>query len=158
MVPEKIVDFLRHANVAHAGTRDAKLVPHGHSVSGWILAPDLRTLTVLLPEGARAHLIESLEDNGQFAVTVEKYPESETYQFKGRYISHRTAVQGDVELVDEIRERFVRGVRPSAGELADAALRAFIREPVIAVDMEVREIYVQTPGPGAGARISVTEA
>ncbi len=127
-------------------------------MSGWILAPDLRTLTVLLPEGARAHLIESLEDNGQFAVTVEKYPESETSQFKGRYISHRAAVQSDVDLVAEIRERFVEGVRPSAGEVGDAALRAFVRTPAIAVDMEVREIYEQTPGPGAGARIFVAEA
>lgn len=158
MVPQKIVEFLLYANVAHAGTRDARLVPHGHSVCGWILAPDLRTLTVILPEGAQAHLIESLQDNGQFAVTVEKYPENETYQFKGRYVSHRPAVQSDVELVQGIRERFIQAVLPYAGELAEGALRSFIQKPAIAVDMKIREIYEQTPGPGAGARIVTVEA
>ena len=158
MVPPKIVDFLRYANVAHAGTRDARLVPHGHSVCGWILAPDLRTLTVIVPEGAQKHLIESLQDNGQLAVTVEKYPENETYQFKGRYLSHRPAVQSDVELVQRIREGFIEAVLPVAGELAESALRSFIQRPVLAVDMDLREIYEQTPGPGAGARISVVGA
>jgi hypothetical protein len=158
MIPAKIVQFLAHANVAHAGTRDARLVPHGHSVCGWILAPDLRTLTVIVPEGAQAYLVESLEDNGQLAVTIEKYPENETYQFKGQYLRHRAAVQSDVELVQGIRERFIQAVLPRAGELAEGALRSFIQRPALAVDMEVREIYVQTPGPGAGARVPVGEA
>ena len=157
MIPAKIVQFLEYANVAHAGTRDANLVPHGHSVSGWALASDARTLTVIVPEGARGHLIESLQDNGELALTVEKYPEAETYQFKGRYVRHRPAVESDVELVTDIRERFTKAILPVAGELAESALRAFIRTPALAVDIEVREIYVQTPGPGAGARLEMVE-
>ena len=52
----------------------------------------------------------------------------------------------------------MRSVLPIAGEVAVHALRAFVQSPVLAVDVEVREIYVQTPGPGAGARLVPGEA
>ena len=32
--------------------------------------------------------------------------------------------------------------------------RAFILDPAVAVELEVHEIYLQTPGPGAGTRIA----
>ena len=158
MIPGKIVHFIDRANVGHAGTRDRNLVPHGHTMCGWSLAPDGRTLTILVPESGRAHLIESLEDNGQVAVTIEEYPEHEAYQFKGRYLRHRPAETRDIEVTQRIREDFMRSVLPIAGEVAVRALRAFVQLPALAVDVDVREVYVQTPGPGAGARLVPGEA
>jgi hypothetical protein len=158
MIPGKIIHFFDRANVGHAGTRDRNLVPHGHSVCGWALAPDGRTLTILVPEGGRQHLVESLEDNGQVAVTIEEYPAHEAYQFKGQYLRHRPATQEDAEIAQHIRDNFIAAVLPIAGEVAVHALRAFVRSPVLAVDVDVREVYVQTPGPGAGARLVPGEA
>ena len=157
MIPGKIIHFFDRANVGLAGTRDRNLVPHGHSVCGWALAPDARTLTVFVPEGGRKHLIESLEDNGQIALTIEQYPEHEAYQFKGRYIRHRPAEKGDAEIAERIRERFVQSVLAFVGERAGPSLRAFVQIPALAIDFEVRELFVQTPGPGAGARLVAGE-
>jgi hypothetical protein len=157
MIPGKIIGFLERANVSHAGTRDRSLVPHGHWVSGWRVGSDGQTLTVLIPESARAHLIESLEDNGQFSITIEEYPAHEAYQFKGRYLRHRPAGNDDFEIADRTRERFLKSVKPFFGEAAVIPLRAFVQPPSLAVDFEVREIYVQTPGPGAGARLLPAE-
>ena len=153
MIPAKIIHFLDRANVGLAATRDHNLVPRGHSLCGWTVAVDGRTLTVLLSAGASEHLFESFEDNGQIAVTIEAYPEHETYQFKGRYVRHRPAVPADAEIAERVRERFVRGVLPIAGEGSEPTLRAFVQPPVLAFDVEVREIFMQTPGPGAGARL-----
>ena len=153
MIPGKIIRFLNRANVGHAGTRDRNLVPHGHGVSGWAVGPDGQTFTVFVPAGAREHLIESLEDNGQISITIEEYPEHEAYQVKGRYVRHRPTEQEDVDTAERIRERFVKAVLPLAGEVAVQALHAFVQQPVLAIDIDVREIYVQTPGPGAGARL-----
>lgn len=158
MIPGKIVRFLERANASAAGTRDRNLVPHGHRVSGWRLGVDGRTLIVLMPEGARRHLIESLEDNGQFSVTVEEYPAHETYQFKGRYVSHRPADREDVEIANRTRERFFSSIIQLFGDAASVPVRAFVQPPSIAVEFEVHEIYVQTPGPGAGARLFPPEA
>jgi hypothetical protein len=153
MIPVKIVRFLERANVSHAGTRDRNLIPHGHRVSGWRVGGDGRTLIALMPEGARPHLIESLEDNGRFSMTVEDYPAHETYQFKGRYLRHGPAGQNDVEVANRLRERFLQSVIRLYGEQAAVPVRAFSQRPSIAVEFTVDEIYAQTPGPGAGARL-----
>jgi hypothetical protein len=154
MIPGKIVRFLEQsANVAFAGTRDSNLVPHGHRVSGWGVGPDARTLTALLSAPVTGELLESLQDNGQFALTVEEFPSHETYQFKGRYLRHRPAQPEDVACVDRIRGRFVKGLRHAFADAPEDMLKAFVDRPRLAIEFEVREIYLQTPGPGAGTRL-----
>ena len=153
-IPEKIVRFLeQRANVAFAGTRNRDLVPLGHRVSGWSIGADGRTVTVLLPELLTPGLVESLQENGELALTVEDFPAHETYQFKGRYLSHRPTHREDIAIVDRIRERFMKSMRAVFPALPEGVAGAFISKPVLAVEFEVFEIYVQTPGPGAGARI-----
>jgi hypothetical protein len=155
VIPGRIVRFLEQcANVAFAGTRDSNLVPHGHRVSGWDVGPGGRTLTALLSAPVTSDLFESLQDNGQFALTVEEFPSHETYQFKGGYLRHRPAQPEDLVCVDRIRDRFVKGLRHAFADAPDEMLRAFVDRPGLAVEFEVREIYVQTPGPGAGARLA----
>jgi len=154
MIPGKIVRFLeQYANVAFAGTRDRNLVPHGHRVSGWGVGPDGRTITAFVPDDLTGSLLESLQDNGQFALTIEEFPSHETYQFKGRYLRHRPLQPEDVENVSRIRERFVKAVRPVFSEAPERVLKAYIDKPGLAVEFEVLEIYLQTPGPGAGTRL-----
>jgi hypothetical protein len=154
MIPEKITRFLeQRANVAFAGTRNRDLVPFGHRVCGWCIGADGRTLTALTPEPFTAGLVESLQENGELALTVEDFPSHETYQFKGRYVSHRPAHRDDIAVVDRIRERFMKSMRTVFSGLPDGIVGAFISKPVFAVEFRVSEIYVQTPGPGAGARI-----
>jgi len=153
-IPGKIVRFLeQHANLAFAGSCDRNLVPHGHRVSGWHVAADGRTLTALVAERFTAGLVENLEDNGQLALTVEEFPSHETYQFKGRYLGHRPVRDEDYAAVARIRDRFVRSVRPLYADAPDPLLQAFITAPALAVQFEVREVYLQTPGPGAGTRL-----
>ena len=157
MIPGKIVRFLERANVAFAGTRDSNLIPHGHRVSGWSVGDDARTLTALIAEVSRRHLLEALLDNGQFSMTIEEYPAHEAYQFKGRYLRHRPVRPSDIEAVDRNRERFWQALRPFYPPEAELPIRAFVPEPGVAVEFEVREIFVQTPGPGAGTRLAPAE-
>jgi hypothetical protein len=153
-IPGRLVRFLdQYANLAFAGTRDHNRVPRGHCVSGWRLGTDGHTLTAIVAMGFSSHLVESVQENGQFALTVEEYPSHETYQFKGRYLRHRPLEQEDVEAVDRIRERFVRNVMPLYPGAPPNPLRSFILPPELAVEFAVDEIYLQTPGPGAGARL-----
>ena len=69
------------------------------------------TLTALVAEHFTANLVESLQDNGELALTVEEFPSHETYQFKGRYLRHRAVQEEDLEVADRIRERFLKSVR-----------------------------------------------
>ena len=90
MIPGKIISFLEEeATVAVAGTRDKNLIPQVHRVSGWSLDSDKTTISCLIPQEYTSNLISSLEDNGQFALTVEQIGSHETYQFKGKYVDSR---------------------------------------------------------------------
>ena len=153
MIPSRIVRFLEHdANLAYAGTRDRNLVPHGHRVSGWQLGSDRRTLTAFVAEPLDG-LLEALADNGQLAVTIEEFPSHETYQFKGKYLRHRVIEDEDLMLVDRIRDRWIKRMRSVEPDAPPSVLRDFILTPALAVEFEVRDVYVQTPGPGAGSRV-----
>jgi hypothetical protein len=153
-IPGKIVRFLeQYANLAFAGTRDRDLAPAGHRVSGWQVSGDGRVLTALVAEAFTPGLLEHLEDNGEFALTVEEFPSHETYQFKGRYRRQRPLNDEDHAIVERVRERFVKAVRPLYADAPPALLHAYIVKPGLAVEFDVREVYLQTPGPGAGTRI-----
>jgi len=153
-IPGRIVRFLEQsANVAFAGTRSRDLVPYGHRVSGWRVGADGRTLTALVAEHFTARLVDSLQDNGELALTVGEFLSNETYQFKGRYLRHRPLRDEDLEVVGRIREVFLKSIRQLYPDAPDHLLHASILQPALAVEFDVREIYLQTPGPGAGARL-----
>jgi hypothetical protein len=144
----------QHANLAFAGTRNHELAPYGHRVSGWSVDAGGRTLTALVAEHFTANLVESLEENGDLALTLEAFPTHETYQFKGRYLLHRAVQPEDLEVVDRIRGRFLKSMRHVYPEAPEGLLNAYIQAPGLAVEFEVQEIYLQTPGPGAGTRLA----
>ena len=138
MIPGKIARFLeQRANVAFAGTRNRDLVPFGHRVSGWRIGADGRTLTAFVPEPFTAGLVESLQENGELALTVEDFPAHETYQFKGRYLRHRPAQRDDIDIVDRIRERFMKNMRTVFPAVPEGIVGAFISKPALAVEFEV---------------------
>jgi len=153
VIPGKLIRFLEHANLAFLGSRDRDLVQFGHRVSGWRIAADQRTMTILLPDEYLQTLVESMQQNGELAVTVEEFPSHETYQFKGRYLCDRAVRHDDVEIVDRIRKRFVRSLRAMFADVPEDTLNAFVSKPSLAVEFEVREIFLQTPVPGAGTRL-----
>jgi hypothetical protein len=156
MIPGTIVRFLQErACLAFAGTRSATLAPRGHRVAGWSVGSDARTLTAFIPENSVPHFVEALRDNGRLALTFEEVGTHETYQLKGRYLRHRPVQPSDVDTASRSRDRLVKGLRsmfPDHG-LADMLAKS-IGRPSLAVDMEVEEVFVQTPGPGAGSRIA----
>ncbi len=154
VIPGKLIRFLeQYANVAYAGIRDRDLVPFGHRVSGWRVGADQRSMTILFPDESLSRLLESLQQNRELAVTVEEFPSHETYQFKGHYLRHRGIERGDVELADRVRQRWVRSLKAMYTDAPEDVLRGFVSPPSLAVDVEVLEIYLQTPGPGAGSRL-----
>jgi hypothetical protein len=155
MIPGKIVRFLEErANVGFAGTRDRNLVPSGYRVCGWQVDGTGRTLTIFVPQASEAPLVGALLDDSPIAVTIEEVGTHETYQIKGRYLRHRPVLPTEIDIANRARERFARSLRSLyADERVAAALTASVPAPSVAVEVEARELFLQTPGPGAGGRI-----
>jgi hypothetical protein len=158
-IPGVLIQFLERASVALGCTADASRVPRVHWVSGWQVDPDHRSIWCFVPREFTPGLEATMEGNGQFALTVEHIGPHECYQFKGRCVELRPSTESDRAVVSRCRERFSIAVRHHVPQIAshDAALRRYILEPAVAVRVAVREIFLQTPGPGAGSLLARLE-
>ena len=166
VIPPEIVRFLEGASVGFAGTRNRNMMPRAHRLTGWTVGPDRQTLTCMVPKHFLKDLITSLEDNGQFAVTITgsttglhrsnppnpRADAHETYQFKGNYVSSRPVTEEDLKVHRMVRDRFAKLFAAMLGGTEEVVGR-FIVKPDLAVTFRVREIYTQTPGPNAGRRL-----
>lgn len=154
MIPGVMVQFLGRASIAAAATRDKHLVPHIHYLSGWYVEENGEIVVGLIPESFTPGLMESLEDNGRFAMTAEVIGPHETYQFKGTWVGSRPATEADRPVHEACRGRFVEAVqRVHRGYFTDEMVGVRFETPTVAVRFKVREIFVQTPGPAAGRRL-----
>jgi hypothetical protein len=153
MIPGIILKFLQdRGTFAVSGTRDANRVPHVHYVSGWDVEPDQQTIRCSINRVYLDHLFSSLENNGQFSLTVEQIGTHETYQFKGNYAGSAEPNDSDFAAHWRITERFAKAVSRLFGH-PEEACRACISPPSVIVRFAIREIFLQTPGPGAGHRV-----
>jgi hypothetical protein len=153
MIPGKILAFLQDRGaVAVSGTRDANLIPRIQYVSGWEVESDRLTIRCSLPEADIDNLIASLKDNGQLSLTIEQIGSHETYQFKGNYIGSTPPNSEDLAAHERIKNRFAKLASQTFGLPEDIGL-AFTPRPSLVVRFRIREIFLQTPGPGAGHRL-----
>lgn len=153
MIPGMILQFLQdRGTIAVSGTRDANRVPHVHYVSGWDVEPNQQTIRCSINGSYLDHLFSSLEENGQFALTVEQIGTHETYQFKGTYAGSAEPNDADFSAHQRMTARFAKAVSLLFGH-SEQDCRAFIAPPSVVVRFTVKEIFLQTPGPGAGHRV-----
>jgi len=159
VLPGVLVQFLDRASVAVACTRDRDLVPRIHYVSGWQLDADQKSIWCFIPKEFTPGLQESLDGNRRFALTVEHIGPHETYQFKGTGVSLRPATDADAAVTARCRGRFASALIALQAKLAGktAVLERYILDPAVAFRFAVREIYLQTPGPGAGTLLAKLE-
>lgn len=132
-------------------TRDDHLRPsvtRGWGISVAAEGTEL-TLCVGAPSGSRTRA--NLQSNGAIAVTSSRPTTYRTVQLKGQVVAIVEPTQEQLEAVEAHVEAFSReaeelGLAPGSG-------RRLVDPGLVAVSFSVHEVYDQTPGPNAGARI-----
>jgi hypothetical protein len=132
-------------------TRDAALRPELLRVVGAVVGPDRSRLTLFVPSELAHRTVANLENNGAVAVTFSQITNHRTLQVKGKLIALRRARRNE----RAVGERWLTAF----GE--QLAMTGFSRRlgrrvrywPSIALELEITELYAQTPGPGAGRRL-----
>lgn len=130
-------------------TRDGDLRPE--IGRGWAPRVDGARVALCIASRAGSAMRANLEANGAIAVTCSRPTTYRTIQLKG------TAVEvGDPEPADE--QRVAEHVEAFMAEAQTLGVPPEFRETsvagrLIAVTFAVEELYDQTPGPGAGARL-----
>lgn len=151
MIPSGIAELLQTGVSVVVGTRDAALMPECTRAWGISIGQDRASITIYLTEAISQQTLRNLKANGQIAVSCTRPTDHVACQLKGRVRTIRPTTKRDSDLSRAWQREFVEelvaiGVPPSLGE-------AWITEPALAVEIDVTDVFHQTPGPGTGEKL-----
>jgi hypothetical protein len=131
--------------------RDDRMRPE--IARGWApeLAPDGASGSVCVGVARDSRLGSNLAANGSIAVTMSHAANYRGVQLKGQVTSLADPNADDLARVEAHMQAFVAAVEPVG--LTEAQMRRLLTPELIAVTFTVDEMYDQTPGPRAGARL-----
>ncbi|MGH7960760.1 MAG: pyridoxamine 5'-phosphate oxidase family protein [Candidatus Binatia bacterium] len=155
MLPDRIVDVIHGPAVMYVGTRNDRLHPAQTFVIGAVVHPDRKTITFFIPESRSARILSDLTNNGRVAMAVALVTH-EAYQMKGSFIASRPA-NAQERAVQEIYRSKLLSSLLQAGypeQIAKPVVLGLAYQPAVAITFQVEEIFLQTPGPEAGRKIS----
>ncbi len=151
MIPPQVFDLLQTGVSVVVGTRDSALMPESTRAWGIHVATDRASVTVFLTEAISQKTLQNLRENGLMAISCTRPTDHVACQLKGRLRTIRPAEEADRDNSrswhrDFVGELVAIGVPPDLCE-------AWITEPALAVEIDVTEVFHQTPGPGAGEKV-----
>jgi hypothetical protein len=134
------------------GTASPDLAPDCVRAVGVRVWADARTFTVLLPAATAGDTIANLRSNPRLALTMSQIPSHRTLQMKGRVLAINEGTEADRYFATRYRASL-------AEELAFIGQPPANTErlgiwPCWAIDVEIEVVFVQTPGPQAGVKLT----
>lgn len=147
---EELAEFVEGGLSMLVGTRDAALRPHVERAVGVFVSADRQVITVYLNQGLAAQSVANLNDNGCIALTLARPYDHRSLQIKGRMLSLRDGTEEDRAKQERWLAGFVEHLYIVG--LPRGVVRQLKVFPSIAVTMRIDDLFVQTPGPGAGRR------
>ena len=156
MISQKLVDFVQGHTLHFVGSRDAKLRPMFSWAFGATVDTAEDTITFYVPNVEGAGTLGNFEENGMVALTVGDGATHETYQFKGPCLSIRPSEDKDTAIQDIHRQKLISHLAPLG--YPEDIWNGFTIYPSTAVTFKVEDVFVQTPGPGAGNKLDLEKA
>ena len=148
---EELAEFIESGVSMLVGTRDAALRPDVLRAVGALVGKDRESLTVFLNEQVAERAVANLRDNGKIALTCARPYDHRGIQVKGTMISLREGVEADRVQQERYLAGFVEHLYIVG--LPRAVIRQLRIYPSVAVTFAAEDVFVQTPGPGAGRRL-----
>ncbi len=149
-IPNEIVDFVESGVSILVGTRDAGLRPATMRGVGARVDASRRELTVYLPTATAARTVANLRDNGEIAVAFSRPIDHVAVQLKGRCREVRPARAAERDVPERYAVAFMENTY--AVGMPRSLMKRLCVWPAWAVTFAVRDVFSQTPGPGAGKR------
>ncbi len=147
----EVVDFIESGVSILVGTRDAGLRPACTRAMGAAMDAARAVLTIYLPEPTAARALANLRDNAQIAVTFSRPMTHRSLQIKGICTGVRPSTDADRLVQERYRAGYAEQLQVVGVRRAVSSRLAYW--PSVAVDVAIGDVFVQTPGPGAGRRL-----
>lgn len=152
MISAELATFLESGVSLLVGTRDAGLHPEALRAVGARVEPGGAEVTVLVPVATAARTLGNLRENGRIAVCFSRAEDHRSVQLKGAVVALRDADEADRRVVERYRALLADAL---AGVGLPPRLTSRIAHwPAVAARFRVEAVFVQTPGPGAGAPLA----
>jgi len=151
-IPESVVASLSGGLSLLVAACDSSARPVCCRGVGLAVWPDRRGVTLFLPCATSGPLLANLAEQPSVALVLSRPNDYHTVQLKGTAASVRDAGNEARPTVEAFMTAFGRLV-------SDLGVPLHLWErvthwPCVAVDVQVSEVYLQTPGPGAGAAVA----
>jgi hypothetical protein len=148
----ELAEFLHSGLIMFLATRSADLSPSSVMAAGLrVDGPQRVTVFVALSVGTPAPVFGNLADNGEMAVTLSNVLDHRSIQLKGRRLADGPASEVDRAFQAQYMER-LRPALMLVGMPRSMAAR-LVWWPSRAIQMDVRDLFLQTPGMNAGRRL-----
>jgi predicted pyridoxine 5'-phosphate oxidase superfamily flavin-nucleotide-binding protein len=147
-IPAELVPLLEGGPASWLGTCDAAGNPEATRVRGALVDETRRTLTAFVPTAQAGATFDNLRINPRVAVSFINVSDNRAVQIKGEVLSTRPSTAQEHKLQTLCMRAFIDAVA-SIG-LQPELMKRHVLWPSTAVVIRVDEIFVQTPGPGAG--------
>jgi general stress protein 26 len=149
---DELAEHLASGVVIYVATADASQNPESMFAMGAQLDRERGVVTVYLTAATRERTLENLERDPRIAITCTRPSDHKSIQIKGRALRVRESTEADREVQAVHRAAFVEQF---AGVGIPRSLsRRIVWWPSKAVEVELAEIFTQTPGPRAGERLA----
>ena len=158
MIPDRVVEVLHGPAFIQMGTRDETLRPAHTYVVGAMVHDDRRTVTIFVPAARFERVQRHLSGNGRVALGAA-FASHEAYQLKGTYISSRPMDDADRARQEAYRAALLAAALEAGYPEAIAwpLTQGLAYTPGVAITFRAEEVFLQTPGPGAGTLLSREE-
>jgi hypothetical protein len=155
MIPDRVVDVLHGPAWIQIGSRDEALRPAHTLAVGAMVHDDRQTVTVFVPAARSERVLRDLTENGQIAVGVS-LASHEAYQLKGTYVSSRPTDDADRARQETHRAALLESALEAGypPAIARPLVLGLAYTPGVAITFRAEEVFLQTPGPGAGTLLT----
>lgn len=155
MIPDRVIELLHGPVYMQIGTRDAALRPSHTFAVGAVVHEDRETVTVFVPSARAGRMLADLENNGRVALGIS-LASHEAYQLKGSYLSTRPTDVSDLARQETYRKALLEDARRAGypEEIAWSMTQGIAYTPGTAITFRAEQVFLQTPGPGAGTPLT----
>ncbi len=115
------------------------------------MSADREHLSIFVPDAWPTRTFANIEDNGMVSVCFSRMLDNYSIQVKGDGATVRAATDPERIVPEGYRAAYVEQLY--MGGLPRSLTTRFHVWPAKVISFVVRDIFVQTPGPGAGARL-----
>ncbi len=147
-----LVEFLNGGVAIGVGTRDEDLKPAFTRGFGPGVSADGRHLTLCVIAAPGSSSRQNIEGNGSIALVFNPPTAGRAVQFKGVVVDVREPQSEDLQRAERHLETFATEAE-RVGAPPGNATRLFMRADFVAVTFSIDEVFDQTPGRRAGARL-----